>query len=429
LRKTIGTWRERVTGPTARQGVGALADQAVASLTNFLTTVIVGRACTQAQLGYYSLGASLVLVVLAVQRSLIVTPYMVSAAHLRGRPLERYTGSSLAHNMGLTAAAMLIIFVISVMIGRSPAGEDLSAVLRLLSVAVACITMRRLARLLCYARLKLGVALVMDVSVFILQVGGLGVLWHLGLVSAETAYWVVGMATGAVSVAWLVATRRAAKISPRHVRVHWRRNWIFSRWLLLGFTTFAVSLHVYPWLLTAFHGADAAGVLQACLSIVYLSNPFVYGLSNLLPAKCAHALASGGVGALRRTVLYGTVGIGGGMLVLACVIVIAGNHLLILLFGPEYSGNTRTLVVLAVTQLAAALTAGPTGGLLALKRSDLMLASHLTALAIAIGAGPWLAWALGPTGAALGLLACYTGILLVRTVLFHRVAAATATEA
>jgi O-antigen/teichoic acid export membrane protein len=420
LENIIADWKGRVTGPTARQGAGALLDQGIASFTNFVTTVIVGRACAPAQLGYYSLGASLVLLVLAVQRNLIAVPYIVTAPRLRGRPLARYTGSTLVHNMGLTAVAMLGILGMSLVAGLSPSGGDLAAVLRLLSVVLAFITLRRLARLICFARLRLEVAVVMDIGVLGLQVGGLALLWRLGLVSAETAYWTVGMAAGVAGLAWLAAMGKQMSVSARHVRVHWRRNWVFARWLLLGVLALSASMQAYPWLLTWFRGAGATGVLQACLSIAYLSNPFVYGTSNLLAAKCAHAMASGGKPALRKTVLHGTIYIGAVMLVLVAVIVLAGDFLVTTLFGADYSGHTATLAVLALNQLALALMVSVTGGLLALKRSDIMLASFLLAPAITLTAGPWLAKGLGPTGVAASMLACNIAMLCVRAVCFRR---------
>ena len=42
----------------ARGGAMAVLDQAVVSGTNFLTVVLVGRACGQEELGYYSLGVT-----------------------------------------------------------------------------------------------------------------------------------------------------------------------------------------------------------------------------------------------------------------------------------------------------------------------------------------------------------------------------------
>jgi len=59
------------------KGFIALTDQAVASATNFLTGVIIGRACTKEQFGLYMLGFSIVLFVMSLQTSLISTPYMV----------------------------------------------------------------------------------------------------------------------------------------------------------------------------------------------------------------------------------------------------------------------------------------------------------------------------------------------------------------
>ena len=60
-----------------------LADQGVSSATNFLTGVIIARACSKEELGLYMLGFSLVLFVTDLQTSLISTPYMVYAPRLK----------------------------------------------------------------------------------------------------------------------------------------------------------------------------------------------------------------------------------------------------------------------------------------------------------------------------------------------------------
>src|SRR5664280_807115 len=57
------------------QGIISLADQAVASATNFLTGIIIARACSKEELGLYMLGFSLVVFVTDMQTSLIATPY------------------------------------------------------------------------------------------------------------------------------------------------------------------------------------------------------------------------------------------------------------------------------------------------------------------------------------------------------------------
>src|SRR5690348_9631784 len=47
-------------GRTLHQGIISLADQAVASATNFATGIIIARACSKEELGLYMLGFSLI---------------------------------------------------------------------------------------------------------------------------------------------------------------------------------------------------------------------------------------------------------------------------------------------------------------------------------------------------------------------------------
>jgi len=61
------------------QGLLSLGDQAVASITNFATGVIIARASSKEQFGLYMLGFTLILLVTDLQTSLIATPYMVYA--------------------------------------------------------------------------------------------------------------------------------------------------------------------------------------------------------------------------------------------------------------------------------------------------------------------------------------------------------------
>ena len=89
------------------QGIISLADQAVASATNFLTGVIIARTCSKEQLGLYMLGFSLILLMTDFQTSLITTPYMVYSPRLKGRAHALYTGSTLIHQLAFCLITML----------------------------------------------------------------------------------------------------------------------------------------------------------------------------------------------------------------------------------------------------------------------------------------------------------------------------------
>ncbi len=89
------------------QGIVSLADQAVASVTNFVTGVIIARACSKEEFGLYMLGFSLILLMTDLQTSLITTPYMVYAPRLKGRAHALYTGSTLIHQLAFCLITML----------------------------------------------------------------------------------------------------------------------------------------------------------------------------------------------------------------------------------------------------------------------------------------------------------------------------------
>ena len=86
-------------GRRLHQGIISLADQAVASATNFATGIIIARACSKEELGLYMLGFSLIFLMTDFQTSLITTPYMVYAPRLKGRAHALYTGSTLIHQL------------------------------------------------------------------------------------------------------------------------------------------------------------------------------------------------------------------------------------------------------------------------------------------------------------------------------------------
>ena len=74
-----------------RPGVLALADQVVFSAANFASSIIIGRSCMKGEFGAYMLGLNLVLLLISLQQSLILTPYMVFLPRLAGGvPPELY---------------------------------------------------------------------------------------------------------------------------------------------------------------------------------------------------------------------------------------------------------------------------------------------------------------------------------------------------
>ena len=60
----------------------SIGDQCLVSGTNFLTLVIVGRSCGLQELGVYSLAFTVVVILMALQESLLIAPYTVMMSRL-----------------------------------------------------------------------------------------------------------------------------------------------------------------------------------------------------------------------------------------------------------------------------------------------------------------------------------------------------------
>src|ERR1700761_8877729 len=163
------------------QGLFSLADQGVASITNFVTGVIIARATSKQEFGLYMLAFTLILTVTDIQTSLIATPYMVYGPRLKGRAQALYAGSTLLHQIAFSLVVMLAIGVGAVLTryGLGPAG--IGPVLWVLLAVISLIIFREFVRRICFARLKVGAALAFDTVVGIGQVGGLLLCARLGL--------------------------------------------------------------------------------------------------------------------------------------------------------------------------------------------------------------------------------------------------------
>jgi hypothetical protein len=137
------------------EGFLSLADQAVASVTNFVTGVIIARSSSKEEFGLYMLGFSLILLTTDLQTSLIATPYMVYAPRLKGRAHALYAGSTLIHQVAFSLLGMLALACAAVTsrFGIGPRG--LGPVLWALGAMAGLIMLREFVRRICFAGLKL----------------------------------------------------------------------------------------------------------------------------------------------------------------------------------------------------------------------------------------------------------------------------------
>jgi O-antigen/teichoic acid export membrane protein len=400
------------------QGMISLADQAVASATNFAAGIIIARSCTKEEMGLYTLGFSLILLMTDFQTSLITTPYMVFAPRLKGRDHALYTGSTLIHQCAFCLLTMFGVFCAAFAVSHGMGRQGLGPVLWSLSIVIALIMLREHARRVSFARLRLKTAFLFDTSIAVGQTGGLLLLARFGLLSASHAFWVIGAICGIAVLGWLWSDRECYYPRFRESLEDLKKNWVFGKWVFASGLVWALGMNLYPWFLAYFHGTASTGVWAACLGVVSVGNPLLMGIQNFLGPKIAHVYAAYGPKAMRRFVLKITAILFLPVSLLCLVLIVWGGRFVVLLYGRQYAGNNLVVGILSINLLIMATTFSFSRALMAMEHADLDFLVNFAALFIMVVLGFWLVRSFGTLGAAIGFLTAYFIVSLIRVAVF-----------
>jgi O-antigen/teichoic acid export membrane protein len=341
----------------SKNQIWGLADQAVVSVTSFATMIIIARSADAAQLGIYSIGASVLIMLLTVQDSLITRPYTVQLFRPPGTP-EEHGLSALLLSMALAFIAVIAALGCAGFLAwRGMDAASLSLILVLAGVAPLAL-LREFGRRYSFANLKAYRAFAVDVAAAIASLIPMIYFGWTGRLTAHSALIFIGCGAGLSGVLWFVRRRHAFAYSLEAIRKTFWQSWQLGKWLLGS--QFAMQLQGYAahWLCLFLIGAAATGTYAACLSIVALANPFLYGFFNLLTPKSVRTLKDQGVRGLRRQVVRDSLLLGGMMLVFAVFIYFFGETIMSLLYaGDEYANQGAVLTVLALASVAGAVGA------------------------------------------------------------------------
>jgi len=401
------------TGATARKGLFSLLDQGVVSGTNFFASVLIGRALSREQFGLYELAFTVVTLAVNLQNALVTTPYTVYSPRLSGRDRAGYAGSTLVHQLGFSALAALVLAAAGLLLlgGAGPGG--LGPIIHVLSLMILFMLLREYARRVCFAHLRMKTALLVDSAAGALQLAGIILLMALGLLSVGRAYLVAGLACALAAALGLALLRRQFAVRLSRAASDLARNWKVGRWMLASTIGATASAELYPWFLVAFHGAAATGVWAACSRVVFLANPFLMGLANLLGPQAAHAYARGRAH-LDRMVVKAAAVVVAAMLVFFIAMLLFGGWLLQLMYPDKYVGWDPVVAVLALRHVLAALSLPVNCALLAIERADVVFKSYIAGAALAFGLGVPLTRAFGVSGAAWAMVASTAATTIFR---------------
>lgn len=380
-----------------------LLDQGIFSVSNFATGVFVGRYCLQEEMGEYTLGFTLVNILLSLQLSLIVTPYSIYYPRRMGSARHEYTGSIFIHALLLALCISTVLLLAGLFLGPL-LEQGVVTVLFTLTYVILFIMLRDLVRRACFARLEIVRILLLDGFIAAFQIAGLYLLLRNGLLMAETVFIVMGLSGVLTFAIWIIGKRREVSFSLRKALGEMRTSIALGKWVFLSGLLWLLSLSLYPWLLAYFHDTAAAGVWGAAMGIVGFANPVILGVQNYLGPKMAHHFAADGVGRFESFIQRSVRAFFLLILPIALGLWFFGENLLSLVYGKGYSGFGPVVQIMGLDIIVTGTSFCYGRALFIMEKARVDFLANVASFALFLTLGVVLVKTHGPVGVAIGML-------------------------
>jgi O-antigen/teichoic acid export membrane protein len=307
--------RRRLPREIPAQALG-LTDQAIASGSNFVVIILLGRSLEPAAFGYFVLAFTLLQSAGAVQSALITRPHNVLGALRQGEDYVRYTTASALMQLGYATGWGALLLAIA---GVAWSTGSPSATLFLLAAPAAVAwQLQEFGRRVLYTEGRLHLALLDDLVSYGAQAAILFALAATGALTGARALVVVA-GTSAVA-ALLVAPFLRRSFAPGLDRDALRTNWRFGRWLGAAEVAYWVASQSYIYIGGLLVGPVVSAVLKAAQTLLGPVSVFLAFFVNYLPTVFARSSLDRAGGFARRirvaflttvpaTVLYGVLAV------------------------------------------------------------------------------------------------------------------------
>jgi O-antigen/teichoic acid export membrane protein len=379
--------------------IWGLLDQGLASGVNFFTLVLVARALTPRDFGYFVLAFTMLQSAGRLQAALIAGAHNVLGVRRRGTDYVRYTSTILALEGVFTGGAVVVVLVatgIAAAFGFTQTVVFIAAMPALVSWQLQDLTRRIL-----YTERRLRGAFTNDLVTY----GGLACLLALlaraDALSAERAMYALAAAfsVGALIGLWQLRTSYAATYDATSAR----ETWTFGKWLGAAEASYWFSSQFYVYLAGAVLSSAASGVLKAGQTLLGPIVVFQTFYTNFLPVKFAHGDPRENLPLTRvmRTSYRVIVPI---TVAYCALVAAAAGPLLRLVYGTEFAGAVTVVRLFALYYVILALSLVITAALTARELTrDIFLANAGGGL-LSVGFGWILLVEWGVAGAVVGMI-------------------------
>jgi O-antigen/teichoic acid export membrane protein len=314
------TLLDRLSGLIVRAGrttFWPLVDQAVVSIGNFLTLVLVARALPdKADYGRFGLVLELIFYLNTIQTALVVYPLTVKGTVGDTERLRRLTSAALLITLVLSIPAMLIGLGAAAMTQQVELGIAAS-------FALVAWQLQELVRRSLMAHLRHAAAAAGDALRYLGTAACVFAMWRLNVLTLPGVFWLIGALSLATALLQTVQVGLRS-IGMRDLLELAREFWTSGRWMLLTSVTTILTSLLGVWTLSWCHGNVIVGDFYAIANFTKPVNPLLLTFTALVVQHAAKAYDANGIAAARRVAMK--------LSGLACLLIIP--YLLLVMAAP-----------------------------------------------------------------------------------------------
>lgn len=399
-----------------RQALWTIIEQSGASITLFVTSVLLARSVVKEEFGLYVLGLTIVVTAIGFQQALITAPYAI--LYHSKKPYERtqYLAASLSfQNIFLVCGGAVFLFAAIYMIAvREWRLLSFSSCLLIYFAGQASMTFFKY---ILIAQLDVRKNFFFCSTIYLFSLVTIASIYKFDILSTNITLIALGILSGLISFLLYRVSFRAESdghlvtYSPKLYRAE---NWALGKWMAGSNVCFFFSSQIFPWLLLAFRDATSVAEFGVVMSATRILAPATQGLSSFLLPKLSNLIA-------RRERMKGIlIQLLGGMLVAGLLLVLLGHlfgdAIIAYLYSSQYS-DLGILVTLGFLLQGLNLLNMPVQiALNAYKRTDLGFNSIVVSMVFALLFGVILTYKNGVVGSLISLLVSNLAGMLYRSV-------------
>jgi O-antigen/teichoic acid export membrane protein len=338
-----------------RKSVWGLLDQAVVSLGNFCTTLLLIRTLPPEEFGVYALTLNAAVFLNTMQQSVIGYPLCVRGAQAGTRSFRELITSAMAATGGLSLFNALVLICVCV-------GMKRPALILPVILSVLLWQLQDTLRGAFQSQLRQREALPGDAISYLGQAAVIAMLCRTHHLSVTLAWCIVG-GTSLLGLLTQLRQLQPSRSSAASMAAMLRDCWMLSRWAvparIMGFFT----LQAFPWAIALRHGTGQVATFQALFQIIALANPVLLSMGSLITASIAQSRARS-LGEGNRYIIV-TAALTGSYLLL---VGIGGPRILSLLYGSQgryaaFGGDLRMLALAWSFEVIALICTSVLGGM------------------------------------------------------------------